>query len=280
MLTAAALRAWPDRPLRHGRSRRCVATPPTSARSPKPLPKRMSSATCRTSTPSGGDRQGKLDLPTYPFQHREYRIHEQPVRPERQRKAQSKDSLPRDPLGKPLVGPRAPRMQTPERSCLAHHRRRRRGTSAVGRRADSAGTGTAFSGCRCLTRTGSGSKSRCVPLRRTNRRSVSFMSRPSTGQSAIDESLLRMQHRVLRRNAATLPLRCRRRTALTHLDGDPRRQASHRHGHRVTGSDVPVGFGRAASLEHPRLWGGLADLAGRDHRRVVAIDRSADGGTV
>ena len=30
------------------------------------------------------------------------------------------------------------------------------------------------------------------------------------------------------------------------------------------------GFCRVAALEYPQLWGGLADLSGRGHRRVAA----------
>jgi len=42
VLTAAALRAWPDAATARGRSRRCVETPPTTGRSPRPLPTRTS----------------------------------------------------------------------------------------------------------------------------------------------------------------------------------------------------------------------------------------------
>ena len=69
------------RPPHRGRSRRCGRTSPTTDRSPKPLPTRTSSATCPTSVLSQQGPARKLDLPTYPFQHRQYWFREQRVAP-------------------------------------------------------------------------------------------------------------------------------------------------------------------------------------------------------
>ena len=44
------------------------------------------------------------------------------------------------------------------------------------------------------------------------------------------------------RNTAALPCRDRRRTAHTHLGGDQGRATSHRRGHRVAGSELPMGI--------------------------------------
>ena len=46
-----------------------------------------------------------------------------------------------------------------------------------------------------------------------------------------------------------------------HLAGHPWRTTGNAGRHRLTRAVQPVGFGRTASYEHPRLWGGLADLA-------------------
>ncbi len=84
VLTAAALRAWPD----PATAPRAIAslreTPPTTARSPKPLPTRTSWATCPTSAAVRQDAARKLDLPTYPFQHRQYWFNDNRDRPTQQ----------------------------------------------------------------------------------------------------------------------------------------------------------------------------------------------------
>ena len=93
-------------------------------------------------------------------------------------------------------------------------------------------------------------------------------------------SLPRMQHRVLggtqRLFRAAVAAELGRPSG-----GDPRRAT-------VTDADTVSpdqsclwGFGRAASLEHPQLWGGLADLSARGARcrRMVAVDRPRGGGT-
>ena len=59
-------------PPRRGRSRRCVETPPTTDSSPKPLPTRTSWATCPNSRAFRQAHARKLDLPTYPFEQRQY----------------------------------------------------------------------------------------------------------------------------------------------------------------------------------------------------------------
>jgi len=66
VLTAAAMRAWPDPATAHGRSRRCAETSPTTARSPKPSPTLTSPATSDFAALQGVLQQGpahKLDLP-------------------------------------------------------------------------------------------------------------------------------------------------------------------------------------------------------------------------
>ena len=77
--------------------------------------------------------------------------------------------------------------------------------------------------------------------------------------AASTQSLERMQHPVLsgtrRLFRAAPPL-----NSAPHLAGNPRRTTCHRRRHRVTDQSCLWGFGRAAALEHPRLWGGLADL--------------------
>ena len=80
LLEIGLRRCSPPQPFGHGRIRRarpgrsrpCAAIPPTSDRSPKPSPTRTSWATCPTSGHSAGPHARKLDLPTYPFEHRQY----------------------------------------------------------------------------------------------------------------------------------------------------------------------------------------------------------------
>ena len=94
-------------------------------------------------------------------------------------------------------------------------------------------------------------------------------------------SLLRMQHRVLGgtrrlvRAAAAAELRAPIWLVTRGLGG-------HRRRHRVAGPELPVGFRRAAALELPLVWGGLADLGadgdGADWSRLVdhAVTASRD----
>ena len=79
VLTAAALRAWPDpatAPRAIASLRRNTAD---HRQSPKPLRTRTSWATCPTSALSQGPAR-KLDLPTYPFEHRQYWFNEKGTR--------------------------------------------------------------------------------------------------------------------------------------------------------------------------------------------------------
>ena len=69
-----------------------------------------------------------------------------------------------------------------------------------------------------------------------------------------------MQHRVLGGTQRIFRAASRRARG-SHLAGDARRAAGHQGRHRLTRAVLPVGIRSHRVLEHPELWGGLADLA-------------------
>ena len=101
----------------------------------------------------------------------------------------------------------------------------------------------------------------CCRRRTNRRRAFCYLAALDSDTAPSTQSLLRMQHQVL---SGTRRLFCAAaaaelRTPIWLIT---------RGAQRVTGADTvsPAqsslwGFGRAAALEHPRLWGGLADLS-------------------
>jgi acyl transferase domain-containing protein len=89
VLTAAALRAWPD----PATAPRAITSLRRNTADHRQITEALADAYVLGHLPDfGAVRQGparKLDLPTYPFQHRQYWFREQGVRPTRQRNAQS-----------------------------------------------------------------------------------------------------------------------------------------------------------------------------------------------
>ncbi|MDR3661748.1 MAG: SDR family NAD(P)-dependent oxidoreductase, partial [Mycobacterium sp.] len=264
VLTAAALRAWPD----PATAPRAIASLRRNTADQRQITEALADAYVLGHLPDfDAVRQGpagKLDLPTYPFQRREYWIREQPVRPDHRRNAQStKDSRYEIRWEKTaggsspasdadtgegaawlLIGDDAEVLRPVVDALVAGgHRHRILGlpmSDADGQRLEVALRAAAADE---------------PTLRILHVAALDADRVPST------ESLLRMQHRVLGgtrrlfRAAAAAELR------------SPIWMVT-RGAQRVTDADTVSpdqtclwGFGRSASLEHPRLWGGLADLA-------------------
>ncbi len=259
VLTAAALRAWPD----PATAPRAIASLRQNTADRRQITEALADAYVLGHLPDFAAVQRgsarKLDLPTYPFQHRQYWLREQGVRSTRPRKAQStRDSRYEIRWEKSaggfsgagegaawlLIGDDAEVIK-PLVDALAAggHRHRILGlpmSDAEGERLEAT-----------LRAAGADEPT----LRILHVAAVDQDKAPST------ESLLRMQHRVL---AGTR--RLFRAAAAAELRSPI--WVVTRGAQRVTDTDAVSpdqsclwGFGRAAALEHPRLWGGLADLA-------------------
>ncbi|MCZ0728867.1 SDR family NAD(P)-dependent oxidoreductase, partial [Mycolicibacterium iranicum] len=261
VLTAAALRAWPD----PATAPRAIASLRQNTADRRQINEALADAYVLGHLPDFGAVQRgavrKLDLPTYPFQHRQYWLREQRARPDHPRKAQpitdsryeirwqksagfSAASGAGEEATWLVVGDDAEVIQPLVDALTAGgHRHRILGlpmSDAEGERLEAAlrAAGADESTLRILH--------------------VAAVGRDTASST---DSLLRMQHRVLagtRRlfRAAVAAELCSPIWLVT------------RGAQRVTDADTVSpdqsclwGFGRAAALEHPRLWGGLADVA-------------------
>ena len=150
---------------------------------------------------------------------------------------------------------------------LAPHRRRLRRDPAVGRRADRARPSAPDRRvARLRRRRGAASPTSCVPRRKTIRRCASCTSPPSTRTGS-----------ATRRRGRCCG--CNTESSAEHGGSSVPRSPPNcaapiwvvtRGAQRVTDADTVApdqsclwGFGRAAALELPQVWGGLADLADR-----------------
>ena len=320
VLTAAALRAWPIRPPRLGRSRPCVETPPTTDRSPKPLPTPTSWATCPTSAHSGRRTRERSTCPpirssiasTGSATIGSAQPTTAPRWPEPRpsvfsRTAGSRNSRPcstvrrrpSDPgCADQACGTTQPTTYDPVhrgrplRDPLGEIQLLRSPARTPAR--DPPGSSSATTPMRsslwstCWPHVATGTDPRLAGVRRgrgTARRRVARRGRrrSDAAHRACRGPRLRTRHRRCGHccgcnteswaehggsSAPRSPL-----TAHAHLGGHPWRAAGHRRGHRVAGSECLWGFGRAAALELPQVWGGLADLSTGTDRRMVSIHR-------
>ncbi len=93
-------------------------------------------------------------------------------------------------------------------------------------------------------------------------------------------SLLRMQHRILGGTRRLFRAASTAGTTQPHLGGDPRRATSHRCGHRVTGSELPLGIrsrrSAGASARVGRT-GRPVTRQGKRSRRMVSVHQPDHG---
>jgi acyl transferase domain-containing protein/NADPH:quinone reductase-like Zn-dependent oxidoreductase/acyl carrier protein len=312
VLTAAALRAWPD----PATAPRAIASLRKNSADLRQITEALANAYVFGHVPNFVALQHgparKLDLPTYPFQHRQYWFREPRVRPTQP--GSNQDAATRTEAVRLLEDGRIEELaglldggsanqQTVDvlKQLAAQHNQQRKAQSitdsryeirweksAAGASRTQAGEGSAWllisDGAKAIqplvdALTARGHRHRILGLpvsdadeeRLEAALRAAVADEPTTRillSSALDsdtapttQSLLRMQHRVLGgtrrlfRAAAAAELR----TPIWLIT---------RGAQRVTSADTvsPAqsclwGFGRAASLEHPRLWGGLADLS-------------------
>ncbi|MDT5139090.1 MAG: hypothetical protein QOD58_3352, partial [Mycobacterium sp.] len=307
VLTAAALRAWPD----PATAPRAIASLRRKSADHRQITEALADAYIVGHQPDFGALRRaaarKLDLPTYPFQRREYWFRDKRVRP-------TKTDAPRTEAVRLLEDDRIAELaalldgasgnqQTVDvltRLAAQHNQQRRSQVIADDRyeirwekfvgtvSSGQAGEGSAWlliaddaeaiqSLIDTLTARGHRHQILGLPVSDADEERLEAALRAAAGDAstlrilhlaAVDSdttssmrSLLRMQHRVLSgtrrlfRAAAAAELR----SPIWLIT---------RGAQRVTGADnvSPVqsclwGFGRAASLEHPQVWGGLVDLA-------------------
>ncbi|BBY01723.1 type I polyketide synthase [Mycobacterium seoulense] len=309
VLTAAALRAWPD----PATAPRAIASLRRNGADHRQITEALAEAYVGGHLPAFGALRGrptrKLDLPTYPFQHRQYWFRDRDARPSqagRETDAARTEAVRLledgriEELAALLDGPNANRQTTEVLSRLAAQHNQQRGTQSIAdaryeirwekspaARAD-AGAGSdwllitddaAAVAPLVDALTAQGQPFRIVGLPASDadeQRLEEALRAAAADESTLRilhcaaverdtvpsmRSLLRMQHRVLSgtrrlfRAAAAAELRAPiwliTRAAQRVTDAD-----------RVSPAQTCLwGFGRAASLEHPQLWGGLADLA-------------------
>lgn len=308
VLTAAALRAWPD----PSTAPRAIASMRRNGADLRQITEALADAYVAGHLPDfgalGRGRARKLDLPTYPFQHRHYWFRDNRQRPtaKSDRSGGPRTEAVRlledgriDELAALLDGA-AGNQQTLDvlRRFAAQHNQQRETQSIAEDRyeirwhkavlaSDSADAGWLLIAddsqavqplIDVLEARGHRHRVVGLPASDADEERLEAVLREAAADepalrilvlSALESdttpsmrSLLRMQHRVLGgarrllRAAATAELR----TPIWLITSGAQ---------RVTGTDVvsPVqsclwGFGRAASLEHPLVWGGLADLSG------------------
>ncbi|MDT5173194.1 MAG: hypothetical protein QOG37_445, partial [Mycobacterium sp.] len=307
VLTAAALRAWPD----PATAPRAIASLRRKSADHRQITEALADAYIVGHQPDFGALRRaaarKLDLPTYPFQRREYWFRDKRVRP-------TKTDAPRTEAVRLLEDDRIAELaalldgasgnqQTVDvltRLAAQHNQQRRNQVIADDRyeirwekfagtvSSAQAGEGSAWlliaddaeaiqSLIDTLTARGHRHQILGLPVSDADEERLEAALRAAAGDAstlrilhlaAVDSdttssmrSLLRMQHRVLSgtrrlfRAAAAAELR----SPIWLIT---------RGAQRVTGADnvSPVqsclwGFGRAASLEHPQVWGGLVDLS-------------------
>ena len=263
VLTAAALRAWPD----PATAPRAIASLRRNTADHRQITEALADAYVLGHRPDFGTVIGparKLDLPTYPFQHRQYWFREQRVRPTQRNTQSIADD----------------RYEVRWEKSLA-------GISGVSGAEAGEGSAWLLIGddadvvqplVDALTAHGHQHRILGLPVSDADEERLEVALRAAVADeptlrilhvAALDadtapsmRSLLRMQHRVL---GGT------RRLFRAAVGAELRRPiwVVTRGAQRVTDADTVSpdqsclwGFGRAASLEHPQVWGGLADLAG------------------
>jgi len=310
VLTAAAMRAWPD----PATAPRAIASLRKNIADHRQITEALANAYIVGHRPDFGAIVGparKLDLPTYPFQHRQYWFREQRVRPtqaldETQAARTETIRLLEDGRIEELAalldggGGNQQAVDMLKQLAAQHNQQRKAQSitdsryevrwekSAAGASGTQAGEGSAWLLISddadavqplvdALTARGHRHRILGLPVSDADEERLAAALRAAVADepttrilhlAALDsdtapstQSLLRMQHQVLSgtrrlfRAAAAAELRA------------PIWLIT-RGAQRVTGADAvsPAqsclwGFGRAASLEHPRLWGGLADLS-------------------
>jgi acyl transferase domain-containing protein/NADPH:quinone reductase-like Zn-dependent oxidoreductase len=307
VLTAAALRAWPD----PATAPRAIASLRRNSADHRQITEALADAYVLGHLPDfGAVRQGparKLDLPTYPFQHRQYWFREQRVRPTQT------DAMPTEAVrlledGRieelaALLDGASGNQQTVDvlKQLAAQHNQQRKAQSITDSRyeirweksaatvsGEKAGEGSAWlligddaevvqPLVDALTAQGHRHRILGLPVSDADEERLEVTLRAAVADeptlrilhlAALDpdsapstQSLERMQHRILggTRRLFRAAVAAELRTPIWLIT---------RGAQRVTSADTvsPVqsclwGFGRAASLEHPRLWGGLVDLS-------------------
>lgn len=307
ILTAAALRAWPD----PATAPRAIASLRRNTADHRQIAEALADAYVLGHLPDFGAVAGparKLDLPTYPFQHRQYWFREKRVRPTNQSNAARTETVRLledgriEELAALLNGTNGNQQTVDilEKLAAQHNQQRQTGpiadyryeihwekaTATVpGHQAGQASTwllvGDDAEAAQPLadTLTARGHQHRILglPASDADEEQLEVTLRAAAAAdptlrivhvAALDSdtapsmrSLLRMQHRIL---GGT------RRLFRTAVAAELRRPiwVITRRAQRVSDADTVApdqsclwGFGRAASLEHPHVWGGLADLA-------------------
>jgi acyl transferase domain-containing protein/acyl carrier protein len=311
VLTAAAMRAWPD----PATAPRAIASLRPSSADHRQITEALADAYALGHLPDfRAVRQGparKLDLPTYPFQHRQYWYRDQRVRPSRQTHAATSEAVGLledgriEELAALLDGASGDQQTVDVLTRLAaQHNRHRKSQSIAEDRYEvrweksiagvsGIAAARADEGCAwlligddadvvqplvdALTAHGHQHRILALPVSDADEERLEVALRAALADeptlrilhvAAVDfetapsmRSLLRMQHRVLSgtRRLFRAAVAAELRTPIWLVT---------RGAQRVTSADTVSpeqcclwGFGRAASLEHPQVWGGLADLA-------------------
>jgi acyl transferase domain-containing protein/NADPH:quinone reductase-like Zn-dependent oxidoreductase/acyl carrier protein len=331
VLTAAAMRAWPD----PATAPRAIASLRRNSADHRQITEALADAYVLGHLPDfGALRRGparKLDLPTYPFQHRQYWFREQRVRPTQTdaTRTEAVRLLEDDRIAElaALLDGASGNQQTLDvlTKLAAQHNQQRKAQSVADDRYEirweksiatvsgaEAGEGSAWlligddadvvqPLVDALTARGHQHRILGLPVSDADEERLEVALRAAVADeptlrilhvAALDpdsapsmRSLERMQHRVLggTRRLFRAAVAAELRTPLWLIT---------RGAQRVTGADTVSpdqsclwGFGRAASLEHPQLWGGLADLSeGRENEadewsrliKVAAAPRGED----
>jgi acyl transferase domain-containing protein/NADPH:quinone reductase-like Zn-dependent oxidoreductase/acyl carrier protein len=314
VLTAAAMRAWPD----PATAPRAIASLRKNIADHRQIAEALANAYIAGHRPDfGALQQGparKVDLPTYPFQHRQYWFREQRVAPTRtsnQTDAARTEAVRLLEDGQfeelaALLDGGSGNQQTVDvlKQLAAQHNQQRKAQSITDSRYEIRWekSGAGVSGAKAgegsawllisddaeavrplvdvLAARGHRHRILGLPVSDADQERLAAELRAAVADepttrilhlAALDsdtapstQSLLRMQHRVL---SGTRRLFCA--AAAAELRAPI--WLITRGAQCVTGADAvsPAqsclwGFGRAASLEHPRLWGGLADLSKGD----------------
>jgi acyl transferase domain-containing protein/NADPH:quinone reductase-like Zn-dependent oxidoreductase/acyl carrier protein len=311
VLTAAALRAWPD----PATAPRAIASLRRNTADHRQITEALADAYVLGHLPDFGAVIGparKLDLPTYPFQHRQYWFRDNRVRPNQQHNAAGTETVRLledgriEELAALLDGASGNQQTVDVLTKLAAQHNQQRETRSIaddryevrwenvpGATDPEAGEGSAWiligddadavgPLVDALTARGHHHRILGLPVSDADEERLAVALRAAVADepalrivhfAALDSdtapsmrSLLRMQHRVLRGT---------RRLFRAAVAAELRRPiwVVTRGAQRVTDADAVSpdqsclwGFGRAAALEHPQVWGGLADLSkGREN---------------
>ncbi|MCV7103547.1 type I polyketide synthase [Mycobacterium palustre] len=308
VLTAAALRAWPDA----ATAPRAIASLRRNTADHRQISEALAEAYVLGHLPDFGAALGpaqKLDLPTYPFQHRQYWFHDNRDRPNPQQDESARTEAVRlledgriEELAALLDGGRGDQQTLAVLTRLAAQHNQQRKTQSIADaryeiRWDEAaggasdpeageGSGWLIVGddadavgplADALTARGHRHRVLGLPASDADEERLEAVLRAAVaedptlrvlhvgalgaGPEASMRSLLRMQHHILggTRRLFRAAVAAELRAPIWVIT---------RGAQRVTDADVVSpdqsclwGFGRAASLEHPQVWGGLADLA-------------------